>query len=147
MVISAGIIAYAIVFVLWVFYGGSMEIGLDAQEVGATRGEVRDFAPRLMHYIDHLHVALGGFMLGLGVATGGLAWFGLREGRAWALWVIVAAAGLALVVSTPMHHLHGFDTWVHIAPVYPGVALAALATWLATRGLRDGKSTENDRKG
>lgn len=135
LLIGFALIGYAVVFTLWVFFGGTMELGLGAEEVGATRDEIRAFRPALMHYIDHLHVALGGFMAGLGIAIVGLAWFGLQARQRWSLWVMVTAAAVALVVSTPMHHLHGFDTLVHMGAVYPGVVLGAVATWLALRGL------------
>lgn len=142
LLIAAALVAYAFVFVLWVFFGATLEVGVGVDEVGVTRDDIHAFSPGLLHYIDHLHVALGGFMAGLGIALGGLAWFGLRAGQSWSLWVIVAATAVALVVSTPLHYVYGFATVVHIGPLYPGVALGALATWWSWRGLRrpeDGK--------
>jgi cation transport ATPase len=136
LTIAVALVLYAVVFVLWVFFGGTLELGITEDEVDVTRSEIEAFSPSLMDYIDHLHVAIGGFIAGLGVAIGGMAWHGLREHRMWALWVMVAAVGVALLISTPLHHVHGFDTLAHMGMVYPGVAIGALATWWTYHGMK-----------
>lgn len=133
---GAALVAYAMLFIVWALIGNTLEVGIGPSEVGKTRAEIAAFEPRLLAYLEHLHVAVGGFMAGLGVAIIGLSWFGIRGGHAWSLWTVLAAAVIALIVSTPLHYVHGFDTLAHTGPLYPAVLLSLIAAWLSFRGLR-----------
>ena len=83
-----------------------------------------------------------GFMLAFGIVTAGVAWFGLRSGNAWALWVLVAAnaAMLAtywLLAMLPFMREYGFSyrEVFHPYAAYPTVIIP-IATVLAWIGLR-----------
>jgi hypothetical protein len=94
--------------------------------VGGTPQEIARFSPRLYNYISHLHVAVAGLIVGVGIAVVVLACFGMRAGQRWALWSALAVPGVALAIVLPMHHLHGLATLAHVGPVY--LAMAVLVT-------------------
>ena len=62
------------------------------------------------------------------LATAGLA-AALAEGRAWAWWGCLLAAGPILVVSTVVDARHG--NWVVVALDVAGLAAVAFALWQA----------------
>lgn len=109
------------------------ELGLTAELVGGTPAEIAAFSPRLYNYISHLHVAVGGLIVGVGIAVAALAWFGIRARRRWAIWTALAVPGVALAIVLPIHHLHGLATLRHVGPVYLALAVLVVGTVLALR--------------
>jgi dihydroorotate dehydrogenase len=62
--------------------------------VGLTRAEIAAVNPRLLHFLAHDRVTLGGVMTTIGVIYTGLSWFGVRRGWHWAYVTIVASASV-----------------------------------------------------
>jgi hypothetical protein len=133
-------VAYGVVFLLRNFFGFT-EIGLTPELVGGTPEQIAAFSERLYHYISHLHVAVGGLMIGLGIAVTALAWFGIRSAQRWALWTALAAPVVALAILLPIHHVHGLATALHVGPAYAAALMLVAGVLLARRDVSKGKGT------
>ena len=131
---GAAMIGYGILFLVCNFTAFT-ELGLTPELVGGTPGQIAAFNPRLYNYISHLHVAVAGLIIGLGVAIIALAWFGIRAGQRWALWSALAAPAVALAIVLPIHHVYGLATPGHVGPVYLAMALLVVGALLARRGV------------
>ena len=130
---GAAMIGYGILFLVRNFTA-FIELGLTPELVGGTP-ELIALNPRLYNYISHLHVAVGGLIIGLGVAVMALAWFGIRARQRWALWSALAAPAIALAIVLPIHHVYGLATPGHVGPVYLAMALLVAGALLAKRGV------------
>jgi hypothetical protein len=129
---GAGMIAYGIAFLVRNFTGFT-ELGLTAELVGGTPEAIAAFSPRLYNYISHLHVAIAGLIIGLGLAVVALAWFGIRAGQRWTVWSAFAAPAIAFAIMLPIHHAHGLATLGHVGPGYLAMLLLIAGTLLAHR--------------
>lgn len=132
---AAGFIAYAAVFLILSFTSGFLELGIGPEQVDVGRDEIRAFSPSLFHYLEHLHIAVAGFIAAIGVAVLFLVIFGVRRGALWAWAGAVAATVLALAISLPAHYPYGFDTLAHLGPVYVATVVFAAGAALALRGI------------
>ena len=115
-----GQVGYGIMFLIRNFTD-FIELGLTPEHVGSTPEQIQSFSPALYNYISHLHVALSGFMIGLGVAVIALAWYGIRRGERWALWTTLLSVVITAVVSLPLHYVYGIGTLGHLGVEYLGL--------------------------
>lgn len=74
-------VGYGIAFLLKNF-SGLIEPGLGPEHAGASAQDIRAFSPLLHGYISHLHAAIAGLFVALGLAVAALGLFGVRAGRA-----------------------------------------------------------------
>ena len=81
-------------------FSGFTGLGLTPQQIWA-------FSPELYRYISHLQVALSGYMLGIGILSIALAWYGIRRGERWALWTILLGPAITAAVALPLHYPYG----------------------------------------
>ena len=103
---EAGQVAYGIMFLIRNF-SGFTELGLTPQQVGGSPQQIWAFSPELYRYISHLHVAISGYMLGIGILSIALAWYGIRRGERWALWTILLGTAITAAVAVPLHYPYG----------------------------------------
>jgi hypothetical protein len=75
---------YAVGFFFRAFASGGFEFGVEALN-GVTPQQLNELNPAIMAYITHLHAATAGFATA--TATGGMAWYGVRNGLWWA-WIM-----------------------------------------------------------
>lgn len=122
LIAGLGLVAYGLLFLARNF-SGFIELGLTPAHVGATPDQIRAISPRLFNYISHLHVAIAGFIMALGVATISLAWNGLRHRMAWAAWTVLLMVIVAVGVALPLHYVYGLATMGHLGILYVAVAL------------------------
>lgn len=113
-----------------------IELGLTAEQVGATPGQIKALSPKLYHYICHLQVNISGIIIALGLTMIALAWFGIRRGERWALWAAVIPPLIALVIGLPVHYEYGLATAGHLGPVYLVLLVLVIGTVLSYRTLR-----------
>ena len=130
-----GLIGYGILFLIWNF-NGFIEIGLTPDHVGSTPEQIAAFSPQLYDYISHVQVAAGGLITALGVVVVALAWFGIRTGQKWAVWTAFIAPVIALVISLPLHYVHGLDTLGHLGPIYLDVVILNAGTVMSYNALK-----------
>ncbi len=113
-----------------------IELGLTAEQVGATPGQIKAISPKLYHYISHLQVNISGVIIALGLTMIALAWFGIRRGERWALWAAVIPPVIALVIGLPVHYEYGLATAGHLGPVYLILLVLVIGTVLSYRAMR-----------
>lgn len=129
---GAGLVGYGVMFLIRNFYGFT-ELGLSAASVGGTPEQIQAFSPNLYHYISHLHVALSGFIIALGVAVIALALFGIRRKHAWALWTAFVAPMIAIGIALPLHYPYGLAAFGHLGLSYLVVAVLLVGTVISLR--------------
>src|SRR5215218_5431764 len=88
---GVGLVGYGILFLIRNF-SGFTELGLSSHQVGGTPEQIRRFSPDLYEYISHLHMAISGLLIALGIMVVALAWNGIRRGQNWALWTVLLSA-------------------------------------------------------
>jgi hypothetical protein len=76
---GVGLVGYGILFLIRNFVGFT-ELDLSPRHVGGTPQQIRRFSPDLYEYISHLHMAISGLLIALGITVIGLAWYGIRQG-------------------------------------------------------------------
>jgi len=130
-----GLIGYGIMFLIRNF-GGFIEIGLTPALVGGTPDQIRAFSPDLFEYISHLQVAVSAFIIGVGVAVVGLAWFGIRAGQGWALWTALLAPVVAVAIAVPLHYPYGIATLGHLGVIYLDALILLAGVVIAYYGSR-----------
>ena len=134
-VAAVGFIGYAIIFFVRNFTDAFLELGIGPEQVSVGNAEINAFSPSLHHYIEHLHIAVSGFIAATGLAVLFLVWFGVRRGLRWAWVGAVAAPVLGLAVALPAHYPYGFDTIGHLGLIYLATAIFVVGAVLAGRAL------------
>lgn len=116
-------------------FAGLIEPGLGPEHAGATPEEIRALSPMLHHYISHLHVAIAGLFVALGLAVGALGLFGVPAGQRWALWTALLAPLIGLAIAVPLHYVYRMATVTHLGPVYTSLALVIAGFLLAHKSV------------
>ena len=129
-----GLVGYGIMFLIRNFTG-FIELGLTPGHVGGTPDQIRAFSPDLYEYISHLHAALSGFIIALGIVVIALAWAGIRRGERWALWTAVLGPVIALAVAIPLHFPYGIATLGHLGLIYLDALILLVGAVVAYRSL------------
>lgn len=101
------------------------ERGISVAEVNVTKAQVRAFSPQLADYISHLHIAIAGYGMAIGLATALLAWFGIQHGVRWTWWTAVSILLVASAIGIPAHFPYHLATPGHLGP--PFLLLGAFA--------------------
>lgn len=138
---GVGFVGYGLVFLYRTFFGGGFELGVDTLG-GVTAGQLAATNPAMAQYIDHLHVAISGLLIAAGIAVAALAWYGVRNGQAWAWVAAVAVPVVALGVALPMHYFELFahDWLTHLGPIYLATVVFLLGAVLSGLGLRTARA-------
>lgn len=111
------------------------ELGLDLADIGLTSQQVGALPARLVAYIIHAQLALGGFIAAAGVATIFFA-FGIREREKSSWWGAVAASATWVFLTTPPHFILGFAKLSHLWVVYGYIVVFAIGAYLSRPGAR-----------
>jgi hypothetical protein len=132
-----GFVGYGVVFLYRTFFGSGFELGVSALG-GVTRAELAASNPEMLHYVDHLHVAVSGLLIGAGIGVVALAWYGVRSGQLWAWATAVAIPVVSLTIALPMHYFEFFaHDWVtHLGPIYLAVVVFVVGAILSYRSIR-----------
>jgi hypothetical protein len=131
---GVGLVGYGVMFLVRNF-AGFIELGLSPAQVGGTPEQIQAFSVNLYHYISHLQVALSGFIIALGVAVIGLAWFGIRRGEEWAVWTAFLTPVIAVGIALPLHYPFGLATLGHLGLIYLDAAILLVGTVMSYRAL------------
>lgn len=103
-----------------------LERGISLEQVGVTKAQIHTFNPDLVNYISHLHIAIAGYGMALGLAVAALAWFGIQRGLHWAWWAAVTAIFIAAAVGLPAHFLFNLATVGHLGPPFALLTVFAI---------------------
>nr|BFE79618.1 hypothetical protein GCM10020093_022190 [Planobispora longispora] len=60
-----------------------------------------------------------------------ISMWGWRRGESWVWWSSALAAAAGFLPAVVVHMIIGYTSFVHLAPVYAGIGLTALALSLA----------------
>ena len=118
-VAGLGFVGYGIIFFIRNFTDQFLELGISAGEVPVGREEITAFSPQLFHYVSHLHIAVAGMLIAIGLGVAALAWVGVRARREpWAWWTAVTMPVVTLAIALPAHYPNNFDTIGHLGLIY-----------------------------
>lgn len=128
------VVVYGLAFMAQNLFGLA-ELGLDLADIGLTPQQVNALPPRLVAYITHVQLALGGFIAAVGVATVFFA-FGIREREKSSWWGAVAISVTWVLLTTSPHFILGFTDFSHLWVVYGYIVAFAIGAYLSRPGAR-----------
>jgi hypothetical protein len=136
-VTGVGVVGYGLTFLYAAYLGPEFELGVGVLG-GVTKAELAASNPEMLHYMNHLHVGLGGLLVALGVALVALGRYGVRRGSRWAVTTSLVIALTALSTNFLVHYDPGFgyDWLTHVAPSVLVTVLVLAGVARATQGLR-----------
>lgn len=99
-------------------------LGTDTQTLEAVN-------PRLVPFVAHDRAGFGGALMASAVAIVLLSAWGWRRGEAWVFWTLTAAAATGFLPAVVVHGAIHYTDFIHLAPVYFGIALTGTGLLLA----------------
>ena len=120
-----------IIFLFANFSEKFLERGITLEQVGVTKAQIRAFNPDLVNYVSHLHIAIAGYGMALGLAVAALAWFGIQRELRWAWWTTVTAIFIAAAVGLPAHFFYNFATVGHLGPPFALLTVFAIGAGMS----------------
>ena len=144
MVLGAlSFVGYGIVFFFLTLYGDSFELGVTTLD-SLTKADLLSQYPQVVHYMDHIHIAVSAFIISTGIAVAALSYYAVRKGAMWALVTAVASPVVALVLALPMHYASLFtvDQSTHLGPIYIGTIIFVIGALMALKEIKASESTE-----
>ncbi|WP_407572612.1 hypothetical protein [Deinococcus altitudinis] len=105
----------------------SVFVPQDLTFLHATSHDLRAVSARLISLVAHDRAGFGGALASDGVAVLLSALWGYRRGAAWLWWTLLIAGTPGFAVTLWVHQHVGYTDFIHLAPVYIGLALYLLA--------------------
>lgn len=88
---------------------------------------------RLLDFIAHDRAGFGGALISTGVLVMLISTWGWHRGESWVWWSLAAAAAVGFGAAVGVHVWVGYVDFFHLAPVYAGSVVAAIALGLSRR--------------
>lgn len=131
LILFAGlsVIVYGLAFMANNFFGLA-ELGLQPADLGLAPEQLATLPPRLVAYILHAQLALGGFITAVGVATAAFA-LGVRRRSVLAWWGALATSVTWLVLIIPVHFILGFSQLSHLGVDYAFIVVFGIGAYLS----------------
>ncbi|MGY2896244.1 hypothetical protein [Deinococcus sp. UYEF24] len=105
----------------------SVFVPQDLTFLHATSHDLHVISSRLVSLVAHDRAGFGGALASDGVAVLLCALWGYRRGANWLWWTLLIAGTPGFAVTLWVHHHVGYTDFVHLGPVYIGLALYVLA--------------------
>lgn len=86
---------------------------------------------RLLPFVTHDRAGFGGALMAAVAAITLLSAWGWRRGESWVWWTLLASASAGFLPAVLVHAVIGYTDFWHLAPVYFGIVLTAIALVLA----------------
>lgn len=109
----------------------------DLEFLGTDAVYLRSANPHLLPFIAHDRAGFGGALLSAAVAITLLSLWGWRRGESWVWWTLLLSAVTGFGPTLVIHYRIHYTDLSHLAPVYVGVVLTAIALALARPYLCD----------
>lgn len=103
----------------------------DLTFLGTSARTLEAVNPRLVPFVAHDRAGFGGALMSAAVAITLLSAWGWRRGEAWVFWTLAVAAGAGFLPAVVVHGVIHYTDFIHLAPVYLGIALAGTGLLLA----------------
>ncbi|MEU0250228.1 hypothetical protein ABZ192_39185 [Streptomyces sp. NPDC006235] len=103
----------------------------DLAFLGAGKQTLESVNPRLVPFVAHDRAGFGGALMAAAVAIILLSAWGWRRGEAWVFWTLAAAAVAGFLPAVVVHGAINYTDFVHLAPVYFGIAMTGIGLLLA----------------
>jgi len=129
LVAGLSVIVYGLAFMANNLFGLT-ELGLQLADLGLTPEQLAALPPRLVAYVLHAQLALGGFITAVGVATTAFA-FGIRQRNTLAWWGALATSVTWLVLIIPVHFILGFSQLYHLGVDYVFIIVFGVGAYLS----------------
>ncbi|MFE9676836.1 hypothetical protein ACFYO5_22250 [Streptomyces sp. NPDC006259] len=114
----------------------------DLTFLGADAQTLETVNPRLVPFVAHDRAGFGGALMAAAVAITLLSAWGWRRGEAWVFWTLTAAAAAGFLPAAVVHGAIHYTDFIHLAPVYFGIATTGTGLLLARPYLCAKTSTE-----
>ncbi|MEM7130600.1 MAG: dihydroorotate dehydrogenase [Chloroflexota bacterium] len=96
-----------------------------------TAEALRSVNPRLIPLVAHDRATLGGMLISGGIAIFLSALWGYRPGERWLWWSLLLGCCVAYGSTLAVHLVVGYTDLLHLSPVFAGIALTFVASWLS----------------
>ncbi|MER7172449.1 hypothetical protein [Streptomyces mesophilus] len=103
----------------------------DLTFLGTSTQMLEAVNPRLVSFVAHDRAGFGGALMAAGAAIMLLSAWGWRRGEAWVFWTLAVAAATGFLPAVVVHGTIHYTDFVHLAPVYLGIAITATGLLLA----------------
>lgn len=103
----------------------------DLTFLGAGAQTLEAVNPRLVPFVAHDRAGFGGALMSAAVAITLLSAWGWRRGESWVFWTLTVAAAAGFLPAVVVHGVIHYTDFVHLAPVYIGIALTGTGLLLA----------------
>ncbi|GAA2619526.1 hypothetical protein [Streptomyces vastus] len=103
----------------------------DLTFLGTSTQTLETLNPRLVPFVAHDRAGLGGALMAAAVAIILLSAWGWRRGEAWVFWTLAAAAAAGFLPAVVVHGAIHYTDFIHLAPVYFGIAITGTGLLLA----------------
>lgn len=103
----------------------------DLEFLGTDSLHLQAANPHLLPFIAHDRAGFGGALISAAVAIILLSTWGWRRGESWVWWTLFLSAVFGFGPTLAIHFEIHYTTLSHLAPVYLGTALTAVALVLA----------------
>lgn len=103
----------------------------DLTFLGTSAQALEAVSPRLVPFVAHDRAGFGGALMSAAVAIVLLSAWGWRRGEAWVFWTLAAAASAGFLPAVVVHGVIHYTDFIHLAPVYIGIALTGTGLLLA----------------
>jgi hypothetical protein len=103
----------------------------DLTFLGTSARALEAVNPRLVPFVAHDRAGFGGALMSAAAAITLLSAWGWRRGEAWVFWTLGIAAAAGFLPAVVVHGTIHYTDFVHLAPVYLGMAMTATGLLLA----------------
>jgi len=120
-------------------------VSTDLEFMRTTADTLWTAHPRLVPLIAHDRASFGGMLIASGLAVSLSSLWGFRRGHRWQWWMLMIAGNLAYVVTLIVHFRVGYQSPIHLAPIYAGILLNSIGSVLSFPFLCDRENVESPR--
>jgi hypothetical protein len=103
----------------------------DLTFLGTSSQTLETVNPRLVPFLAHDRAGFGGALMAAAVAIVLLSAWGWRRGESWVFWTLTAAATAGFLPAVVVHGAIHYTDFVHLVPVYIGIATTGSGLLLA----------------